>query len=125
MFCDSVVTFSSYSNRNNNLTFNDWLETYKTPDLEERIAAGLVRLTLQGVEQDSEEDYKLLIKISMQRILCLDSDEGYQIKYFTLGQILLSKGLKIPILQEEDPTDEWISIKIRINNYLRITGALF
>ena len=83
MFCDSVVTFSSYSNRNNNLTFNDWLETYKTPDLEERIAAGLVRLTLQGVEQDSEEDYKLLIKISMQRILCLDSDEGYQIKYFT------------------------------------------
>ena len=125
MFCDSVVTFSSYSNRNNNLTFNDWLETYKTPDLEERIAAGLVRLTLQGVEQDSEEDYKLLIKISMQRILCLDSDEGYQIKYFTLGQILLSKGLKIPILQEEALTDEWISIKIRINNYLRITGALF
>ena len=125
MFCDSVVTFSSYSNRNNNLTFNDWLETYKTPDLEERIAAGLVRLTLQGVEQDSEEDYKLLIKISMQRILCLDSDEGYQIKYFTLGQILLSKGLKIPILQEEALTDEWISIKIRINNYLRINGELF
>ena len=125
MFCDSVVTFSSYSNRNNNLTFNDWLETYKTPDLEERIAAGLVRLTLQGVEQDSEEDYKLLIKISMQRILCLDSDEGYQIKYFTLGQILLSKGLKISILQQETLTDEWISIKIRINNYLRINGELF
>ena len=49
----------------------------------------------------------------------------YQNKYFTLGQILLSKGLKIPILQEEALTDEWISIKIRINNYLRITGALF
>ena len=43
--------------------------------------------------------------------------------HFTLGELLLSKGLEIQIQQEEALTDEWIDITARISNYLRITGV--
>ena len=54
--------------QNKNLTLHDWCESYETPCLEQRLAAGLVRLTLHGIIEESKEDNNLIKTIGMDFI---------------------------------------------------------